>query len=531
APFYDPALTALDRSALQALKDGTTVPTGLSPLGDALVYVWTYFHDTPRKTIVNNLGYTILEERIKKSKDQPTPVTLRTYYTYDILGRELTSADPRLSQTAGLHNFEMTYSLVGEVLKTISVDAGTSWGLTNTLGNPIWGYDARQVTVTHTYDVLHRPTQVHVQKPTSAQDPLALNQIVEQMVYGDTPGAVTNPAQHNLRGQLYQHYDEAGLVTIPNYELAGGVLEQQRQFLKDYKQEVNWDDITPGAVAALLQASVYTEQAIYDAMGRVTKDTDADNNEVVPTYHPQSGRLQKVTLTPNDAPTSPVQVVTDITYNARNQREAISYGNATATAYTYDPKTYELTGVSTQKGTDPKLQDLTYVYDPVGNVVSKTDAAAPEVFYNNEQVNATMTYTYDSLYRLIEGTGREKVGSSPAAGNIPIIAPSPHAHNSTTLQNYLEKYTYGDATDAAKDGGNLRKTQHIATGNNYTRTMVVSDTSNRAVISTINGTGMPEPTPAEVNNYFYVHGNQVKTQQLHPLAWNYRDNLQKATVV
>ncbi|WP_436424233.1 hypothetical protein, partial [Enterococcus faecium] len=57
--------------------------------------------------------------------------------------------------------------------------------------------------------------------------------------------------------------------------------------------------------------------------------------------------------------------------------------------------------------------------------------------------------------------------------------------------------------------------------------MVVSNVSNRAVLSTINE--HQEATPDEVDQYFDVHGNQIQTSQLNLLAWNYRDNLQQVT--
>ncbi|MHB9147285.1 MAG: SpvB/TcaC N-terminal domain-containing protein [Candidatus Amoebophilus sp.] len=494
----------------------------LTPAGKQnLAYVVQYFANTPRTTLIDNLGNAIITQRINKSLNNPSGEVLQNYYTYDILGRELTSADPRLS-AAGKYNFISTYSLTGAVLQVVSADAGTRWGLNNTLGNLLWCYDARQITITPSYDVLHRPTQVHVYKPASEKD--SLDQIVERFVYGDTLGPGTKPEDNNLKGQVYQHYDQAGLITIPSYSLLGAPLRSQRQLRLDYKQEANWSGNATDHLNSLLQSIVYQTQTSYDALGRVTEALDIDNNQTVPTYH-LSGLLDQITITTqNDGQTK--QVVQNITYNAKGQRQCISYGNATTSTYTYDPKTYALIQLQTINNHGKTLQDLLYVYDPVGNVVEKTDQGQNTVYYKNQEINPTATYTYDSLYRLIQGTGREKIGNSAAKSGreIPLIPTAPHANDNDALQNYIEQYSYDTAS-------NLIQTQHIAQQDSWTRQMVVSNTSNRAVLSTINGSDGKIPTPDQVDQYFDVHGNQIRTSQLEPLAWDYRDNLQQAITV
>jgi RHS repeat-associated protein len=517
--YYDASLTDADRQAINAAITDPDNPTKPSTaLGQSLVYVVQYFHNTPRRSIIDNLGHEIRNERINKSQDTPEGEVLTNYYTYDILGRQLTSSDPRLSQS-NMNNFVTTYSLTGASLQVVSADAGSRWALTNTLGNPIWSYDERQVTTIPSYDVLHRPTQIYVQKPATKEDPLVLDQVIEKMIYGDTPGAVTDPANYNLRGQIYQHYDQAGLVSIPSYSLLGLALSSARQFTIAYKQEPDWTDNDP---QRLLQSTIYQESSVYDALGRVVQETDVDQNQTKPSYN-LSGLLQQLTVIPA-ADQKPKQLIQSITYNATGQRLSSTYDNMTTTTYTYDPQTWALTRLYTVNSQSTVLQDLVYVYDPVGNVVSKTDNGQDTVYYANQAVNPTATYIYDSLYRLIQGGGREKIGSTETRSgrHIPLIRQAPHANDNSALQNYIEKYSYDNAN-------NLIQTQHTANQDSWTRQMVVSNTSNRAVIATINGDNIP--TPEEVNQYFDVHGNQIKTQAFYPLRWNYRDNLQKATVV
>ena len=520
--YYDKALTDQDRQALiVAIQNPSqlTPPVPFTDLGKTLLDVIKYFSKTPSRSIVDNLGNVIIEERINKSADTLEGEKLCNYYTYNISGRQLTSADTRLHD-ANQYNFITTYSLGGAALKVISADAGTRWALTNTLDNPLWSYDERQVTMTPLYDKLHRPTQVHVYKPATDKDPLVLDQIVEYFVYGDTPDAFKNPEANNLRGQIYQYYDQAGLATVPSYTLLGAPLASERQFRIDYKKEADWKNQAP---LQLLQSIKYKERNSYDSLGRVTEHIDADGNETTPTYH-LSGALNQITLTTADDKQTK-QVVEEITYDAKGQRISIKYGNATQSTYSYDTKTWALTNLKTVNQKDKILQDLRYVYDPVGNIVTKTDLGQNIIYYKNQEVNPTATYRYDSLYRLIQGTGREKIGNGYAKGgkSTEFLNP-PHANDAAAIQNYIEKYTYDRSN-------NLIQTKHIAQQDSWTRNMVVANTSNRAVISTINGDDKPSPTPEQVNQYFDTHGNQIQTCQLYPLAWNYRDNLQQAITV
>lgn len=521
--YYDLALSEADRISLAAAIRDPAVPNPPRPstdLGRTLLHVINYFVNTPERSVIDNLGHVLINERINKSQNNPQGEILRDFYTYDIQGRQLTSVDPRLHD-ANLYNFQNTYSLTGAVLKVVSADAGTRWALTNILGNPLWSYNERQITITPGYDVLHRPIKVHVYKPATDKDPLVLDQIVQRFIYGDTIGAIDKPKDNNLIGRVYKYYDQAGLVTVPSYGLTGASLSSQRQLRIDYNQEADWTNDDSATINSKLQPAVYTEQSSYDALGRVTQHVDVDGNKTIPVYH-FSGLLNQVVLTTADDQQTK-QVVQGITYNAKGQRLSVSYGNNTISAYTYDSKTWAMTRLRTVNTQKKILQDLLYEYDPVGNVTAKTDDAQDTVYYNNQKVNPTATYVYDSLYRLIEGTGREKIGNGNADQEMSLPSIQPHANDDVALQNYIEKYTYDR-------GNNLVQTKHIAQQDSWTRTMILSNKSNRGVISTIDNNSNV-PGPDEVDRYFDAHGNQIQTQQVYPLTWNYRDNLQQATII
>src|SRR5262249_27365894 len=134
--------------------------------------------------------------------------------------------------------------------------------------------------------------------------------------------------------------------------------------------------------------------------------------------------------TANDEPVW-TPFVTDIGYNAKGQRELIVYGNGTHTAYTYDPLTFRLTRLETHRDATAfpddcpakapagwlgcGVQNLSYAYDPAGNITHIQDAAQQTIYFRNKRVEPSNDYTYDALYQLIEATGREHLGqtSSP----------------------------------------------------------------------------------------------------------------------
>src|SRR5262249_16210957 len=132
--------------------------------------------------------------------------------------------------------------------------------------------------------------------------------------------------------------------------------------------------------------------------------------------------------------------VANIDYDAKGQRLHIDYKNSASTFYRYDPLTFRLTQLITQRNAaafpedDPQppiarwpgrpVQNLPYTYDPAANITSIRDDAQQTINFKNKRVEPSAEYTYDAVYRLIEATGREHLGQ---VGGSPI----PHSYNDT----------------------------------------------------------------------------------------------------
>jgi len=148
---------------------------------------------------------------------------------------------------------------------------------------------------------------------------------------------------------------------------------------------------------------------------------------------------------PNTNHPSPKTIVRNIDYNEKGQRTRIHYGNNIATKYNYAPNTFrliELKSYSTKAGSTPPsgvggasevLQDLHYIYDPIGNITNIEDKAIPTQFFNNKKIEAQNNYTYDALYRLTKAEGREHIGQQNFGQN----------DNWQDLP-FLQKYSGGD---------------------------------------------------------------------------------------
>jgi RHS repeat-associated protein len=400
---------------------------------------------------------------------------LTAFSASDIQKRPTLSIDPRLyysNQSTGTnyYNFKYRYAM-GEKdpVYADSVDAGLEKKLNNIFGNQFWSLSPRNYCQLISYDRLQRRSAVQLNKLT---DHLPITSyanfnVVEVFEYGDSPAA---PLNNNLRGQLWRVHDLSGLLMNSQYSLHGELMETSRQMTSNCKTSIAWNCLPPPAQekwdtlpSPSMEMEIYTSQFTYNALKLLKTETSPDGTITTNTYK-QNGLLDQVNVIFKDA--TKQQVIKHIEYDAKGLRTSIQYGNGITTNYFYEPSTLHLVGIlSTRLGTPIQtVQDITYTYDPVGNITRSWNNTFKTVFNNNQQVDPLSDYSYDALYRLIKANGRQHSGinantykNNAKDGDFKqcLFSQLPNTNDSDKLENYSEVYCYDDAD-------NLINKQHIA---------------------------------------------------------------------
>ncbi len=534
--------------------------------------------DTPSLTLLDSLGrevVAIAHNRVKTDAGVLQDEKYLTFTKLDAEGKPLWIRDARNnrvmqyitpplpdSQLADpVSGFVPCYDIAGNLLFQHSMDAGDRWMLNDATGKPMLAWDSRGHRFHTNYDALHRPVGSFVK----GADPADLNRIIqfEKVIYGDTPGnGLSDTLENdqtrklNLRGKPYKHYDTAGLVTSlgrnpatgeeEGFDFKGNLLRSTRQLIQDYKKTPDWSQAT------VLETEVFSSSTRYDALNRPVQMVAPHSNKpgsklnvIRPGYN-EANLLERVDLwggqtnepttllSPN---TAIDRIVKNIDYDAKGQRIRMDYGNNSSTTYTYDTQTFRLMRLHTTRtgafAASPlllvnsgTLQDLNYVYDPVGNITEIRDAALPVISYAGEQVEPVSRYTYDALYRLIEARGREHAGQT----NYQPIAPRdndrdypfqnlPNANDMQALRNYTERYDY----DAV---GNILAMIHSVQNGGWNRTYDYESSNNR-----LRATSLPGDAAGTYSaKYGYdEHGNMTRMPHLPLMQWDFKDQLQAAS--
>ncbi len=477
------------------------------------------YQKTPTVSVYDNRGLIIRNIDFHRTTANGDPDTRITLHQYDIHGYLNQSIDPRLYEAKKTNNtikpnFLWQYDLTGNPLRTESIDAGRTITLNDIEGRPLLTVTATGVIQTRQYETSSLPGRLLSFTEQTPEE--KTSRITERLIWAGNTEAEKN---HNLAGQCVRHYDTAGVTRLESLSLTGTVLSQSSQLLID-TQEANWTGDNETVWQNMLADDIYTTLSTFDATGALLTQTDAKGN-IQRLAYDVAGQLNGSWLTLKGQ-TEQV-IIKSLTYSAAGQKLLEEHGNGVITEYSYEPETQRLIGIKTRRSSDANpsdtkvLQDLRYEYDPVGNVISIRNDAEATRFWHNQKVVPENTYTYDSLYQLISATGREMANIGQQSNQFPSPAlPS----DNNTYTNYTRTYTYDR-------GGNLTKIQHssLATQNNYTTNITVSNRSNRAVLSTLT------EDPAQVDALFDAGGHQNTLIPGQNLNWNTRGELQQVTLV
>ena len=470
--------------------------------------------NTPKVEYLDTLGRVFL-----LVDDDGSPDKVKTHFELDLLGNQL-----RVTDALGRLMTINYFNLLGEPVKTESMDAGRRWMLSNIFGNLLYQWNDRHFSSRQSYDVLQRATGTFLAENGAAEEQ------VYKTVYGENH---PNPASLNLIGQAWKIYDQSGLLTSDGFDFKGNPLGVGKQIAADYKNRLDWSANTPPT----LEPETYTTTTIYDALNRPLISTAPDGSETRYTYN-EANFLETIDLSPTTG--GGTTIVRNIDYDAKGQRTRIQYGNGVTTSYSYDDKTFRLLRLRSTRpspsaggqGGGTLLQDLFYHYDPVGNITDLRDDAQATIFYGNQAVEPHGSYTYDPLYRLIKAEGREQIGQASRfhdPKNDFIVSADVNPNDGQAMRRYQREYEFDKL-------GNILTVHHRVPSDssaNWTRTyqyrqpsfLDPSDYSNH-LSATISPSGGGTGGGALTSHYTHdPHGNMTTMPHLPQMNWDFADQL------
>jgi insecticidal toxin complex protein TccC len=458
---------------------------------------------TPSLQVIDGRGLDVRHVTYHRARvgDSAQARTERRHY--DSAARAITTWDARLSARldhtpATRPNLATVFSLSGSALAVDSVDAGWQVSLLGEAGQPLESWDARGSHWLTDYDEFLRPSAVHEQ---SGEQGLRTS---ERFTYADN---TEQTAADNLCGRLIRNDDGAGSEQVLACGITGQVLEQKRRFLNSLELP-DWPADSALIEDLLEPGQGATTQFTYSPTDDMLTQTDALGNQQAFTYGVW-GQLKEINLTPEYA--SEQALLHEVHYNAFAQIEAQTAGNGVLSQALFDLADGRLRELIATRSNSETLQHLLYEYDPSGNVISIEDRAQSTRHFSNQRIDPINRYKYDSLYQLIEATGREIAGASirpelPELANLPL--------DTSQLLNYTQHYQYDEA-------GNLLELKHEG-AQPYTRHMCVAEDSNRAL------PWQEGKAPPDFTTQFDANGNLQTLTAGQALRWDARNQLLEA---
>jgi RHS repeat-associated protein len=472
--------------------------------------------NTPSVAHMDSLGrtfLTVVHNRVARGGGPLADEFYRTVVVYDIEGnqRDVIDALDRIVM-------RYDYDMLSMPIHSVSMDAGERWMLNDVAGQPMRAWDGRGHEFRTEYDQLHRPVRQFVRGTDAVEsDPRVLNREVlfTKVEYGEDQD---DDIALNLRTRAYKSYDNAGVITSDAYDFKGNLLRGNRQLAKDYKTVPDW------AGTVELEPEVFSSSTTYNALNRPVSLISPDNSTIRPAYN-EANLLEAIDANLRGEMVAEQLVwkpfVTDIDYNAKGQRELIRYGNEVETTYDYDPLTFRLINLSTTRSSNGDLQNLSYTYDPSGNITYIKDAAQQTIFFANTKITPDADYTYDAINQLIKATGREHIGQVDQVDHHdPPIHPLPNPNDSEAMRPYTELYEY--------DGvGNILAMIHQAGNGSWTRHYQYATDSNRLLATSMPG---DDPAGPYSGKYEYTfHGSMSRMPHLPTIAWDFAERMQSST--
>ncbi len=449
--------------------DGSTTTTSYSASADRVIETVTEVvrraDGTTDSTQVKRNQFNILGQLVETTDGYGSSDAVTTAYTYDANGNlETATVDGGISGTT---TTTYEYDAAGNRKKIIDPDIGTVSVLYTALGQPRARTDNMSQTTTFTYDLIGRLT--------SRTDPYGENEWEWDPSNGSGklgsrsgPDGFEETYSYNAAGKLETISTEffpvggsnkISYVTSHTYDQDGRPYTTAYpggfELTRVYNSHGYLSELRNGTTA------IQTFNSL-DAFGHSTHETYGNGVETARTYNPETGLLTDIDTSTGST------ILQDNQYDWRSNRtlesrtanQTVSQAATREEVFTYDVLN-RLTTVETYINSI-NTRDLSYAYDALGNIVSKTSTEPTDVDVTN--------YTYGY------------------AG----ITPGPHGVWTATITGISTSLTYN---------GNGAVTRYDIAGAGGVRWLSynAANQPTRIVI----GSGLNDPAPAVREDFRY----------------------------
>jgi len=362
-----------------------------------------------------------------------------TTRVYDSLGRVIQVINP-----LG-HSRKFAYDALENITETADENGNVTQYKYSPLGDIVEVIDAAGNSAKYTYDAMSRLTGLMLMGDEVQITTYELNKKGEVIAVTSPLGDIVK-YNYNQDGNVTSKLDQDGLTTLYDYNLVGKLSKISYADGKTVEFSYN-------ALKQLTEMRDWlgTTKIEPDALGRATKITDFDGNEVNYAWN-SIGKKEKLTY--------PDGSEVNYTYNAAGQLMQVKAG-ADITSYAYDnvgriaerllpdgtTTNYEFNARGafaslTHAKNGNILDQFKYTYDPVGNI---TQIEKHRV--GVEADNGIFRYAYDPLSRLVEaahGHSTKTYGYDSIGNRITSVHNGIQTDHIFNARNQLIKTTAGD---------------------------------------------------------------------------------------
>lgn len=443
---------------------------------------------------------TITDDGIRK---------LETRESYDSRGNLSTIIDQK-----GRVAESRVHDLLGRTVQVTYLDSGATWSLLACDDQIQYQWNARGTQTRMSYDALRRPVTERVLEARGSDS------LVRSIAYGES---AKNAKSKNLRGQVFEVRDQAGVQTNVSYDRDYNCTQEQRQFCANYKTVIDW------TVQQDLETDKYDTRYKFDAQGRLLSLRNGKGASTVSQYN-RAGHLYAVSWRPNDTAELQTNVKSTLV-EADGLVRQIEYGNKVTTSLVYDSATRKTLQKKTVRKSDSTkvLQDLAFTYDIQHRLIHVTDYSQSDIFFRNVIVRPRQEYSYNAIGSLMKATGRELLDAAtgvtrtcPPYQSGTSRSTQPFPTNGEQLCRYIETYKYDEV-------GNIMELSHQpmddekATG--WTREYYYNTQDNKLVQTKVGEAKETYLYESEVAS----QGCITKMAGFSLLSWDWKDQLRASS--